>query len=457
MTAEQLKAELTHRRVLSVALPILISNMTTPILGAVDTGVVGQLGEAAPIGAVGLGAIIITSIYWFFGFLRMGTVGLTSQSLGARDFREVDALLARVLIAGLLFGSLLILIQIPVFWIALKISPGSAEIETLAHEYLRIRIWSAPAAVALYGITGWLIAHERTSAVLIIQVWMNGLNIILDIWFVLILDWGVEGVAFATFLAEWSGVILGLFFCRKALWREGFVEWVQIFDWGRLLNMALVNRDILLRSLLLQIIFVSFIFLSAERGDVTLAANQVLLQFLYIVAFALDGFAIAAETLVGQAVGSRNLTFLRRSVLLTLGWGLLMSIVLSAAFILGGVQLIELMTTALEVREQAKIFLIWVLVAPIIGVWAWMLDGIFIGATQTRDMRNMMGVSFIIYWLAVAVLTQVFGDHGLWAALVISFFARGITLGLYYSRIEAKCVARSDGRVEGNNLYRKKH
>ncbi|MCY4303843.1 MAG: MATE family efflux transporter [Aestuariivita sp.] len=455
MTVTSSKAELTHRRVLGVAFPILISNITTPILGAVDTGVVGQLGEAAPIGAVGLGAIIITSIYWFFGFLRMGTVGLTSQALGAREFQEVDALLARVLIAGVVFGLILILIQIPTFWIALAILPGSAEVETLAQQYLGIRIWSAPAAVAIYGITGWLIAHERMLAVLMIQFWTNGLNVILDIWFVLIFDWGVEGVAFATFMAEWSGALLGLFFCRKVLWRKGFVEWEQIFDWGRLLNMALVNRDILLRSLLLQIIFVSFIFLSAEHGDVTLAANQVLLQFLYVATFTLDGFAIAAETLVGQAVGSRNLTFLRRSVLITFGWGLVMSIVLSVAFVVGGVQFIELMTTASEVREQAKAFLIWIFVAPIIGVWAWMLDGIFIGATQTRDMRNMMGVSFIVYWIAVAVLLQVFGDHGLWAALVISFLVRGISLGVCYSKIEAKCVGQPGGYAQNKILQQK--
>src|SRR6056297_1025840 len=219
---------LTHRRVLRIALPIVISNATVPILGAVDTGVVGQLGLAAPIGAVGLGAVILTSIYWIFGFLRMGTVGLTGQALGADDDAEVAALLTRVLIAGFGFGTVIILLQLPIFRLALWLSPGSAEVEGLAQSYMTIRIWSAPAAIAIYGITGWLIAQERTAAVLVIQVWMNGLNILLDLWFVLGLDWGVEGVALATFLAEWSGLALGFWLCRDAFRVPAWRDWPRV-------------------------------------------------------------------------------------------------------------------------------------------------------------------------------------------------------------------------------------
>ena len=432
---------LTHGRVLKIALPIVISNATVPILGAVDTGVVGQLGEAAPIGAVGLGAIILTSVYWMFGFLRMGTVGLTSQALGANDDAEVAALLTRVLIAGLGFGALLILLQLPVFALALALAPGSAEVESLAQDYMAIRIWSAPAAIAIYGITGWLIAQERTHAVLIIQIWMNGLNILLDLWFVLGLGWGVEGVALATFLAEWSGAALGLWLCRGVFAHPRWRDWTRVFDVRRLKTMVSVNTDILIRSLLLQIIFTSFLFLGANFGDVTLAANQVLLQFLYITAYALDGFAFAAEALVGQALGAKRVHDLRRGAVLTTGWGVVIVIGLMIAFALGGGWLIDVMAKSPEVQAEARIYLFWMVVAPILGVWSWMFDGIFIGATQTRDMRNMMAISFVIYWAAVLTLIPLLGNHGLWMALIISFVARGITLGLRYPRIEARARA----------------
>lgn len=434
------RAALTHGRVLKIAIPIVISNATVPILGAVDTGVVGQMGEAAPIGAVGLGAIILTSVYWMFGFLRMGTVGLTSQALGAQDEAEVSALLTRVLMAGLGFGAVLIVLQLPIFALALAIAPASAEVEGLARDYMAIRIWSAPAAIAIYGITGWLIAQERTRGVLIVQLWMNGLNILLDLWFVLGLGWGVEGVALATFLAEWSGAALGLWLCRNAFRNPRWRDWPRVFDMARIKTMVAVNTDILIRSLLLQIIFTSFLFIGADFGDVTLAANQVLLQFLYTTAYALDGFAFAAETLVGRAMGARRASELRRAAVLTTGWGVVIVIALMIAFALGGGWLIDTMAKVPEVQAEARVYLIWMVVAPILGVWAWMFDGIFIGATQTRDMRNMMAISFVIYWIAVVTLIPLWGNHGLWLALIISFVARGITLGLRYPRIEARAA-----------------
>lgn len=272
------RAPITHRRVLHIAVPIVLSNATVPILGAVDTGVVGQMGEAAPIGAVGIGAIILTAIYWIFGFLRMGTSGLVAQALGAEDRDEVSALLTRALMIGFGAGLALIALQSALFWGAFQLSPASAEVETLAREYMAIRIWSAPAAIAIYGLTGWLIAAERTRGVLVLQLWMNGLNIGLDLWFVLGLGWGVPGVAFATFLAEWTALGLGLWLCRDAFGRPAWRDRALVFARARLLRMASVNSDILIRSVLLQAAFVSFLFLGADLGDVTLAANQVLLD-----------------------------------------------------------------------------------------------------------------------------------------------------------------------------------
>ena len=431
---------LSHRRVLKIAIPIVLSNATVPILGAVDTGVVGQLGEAAPIGAVGIGAIILSALYWIFGFLRMGTTGLASQAHGAGDRAEVSALLMRALLIGATAGLAIIALQGLLFRFAFALSPASPEVEGLARSYMGIRVLSAPAAIALYGITGWLIAQERTRAVFLIQLWMNGLNIVLDLWFVLGLGWGVEGVATATLIAEASGGALGLWLCRDGLRGGAWRDWARVFDWGRLRHMASVNTDILLRSLLLQAMFVSFLFLGARFGDVTLAANQVLLQFLEITAYALDGFAFAAEALVGQALGARDRARLRRAALLASFWGLLIVIAMALGFALFGGRIIDIMTTAPDVRLEARRYLPWMVLSPLAGLAAWMLDGIFIGATRTRDMRNMMALSFVIYLAALWLLVPPFANHGLWAALLISFVARGITLGLRYPALEARAA-----------------
>ncbi|WP_273509882.1 MATE family efflux transporter, partial [Planktotalea frisia] len=240
--------QLTHRRVLTVALPVVLSNATVPILGAVDTGVVGQMGLAAPIGAVGIGAIALTAIYWIFGFLRMGTAGFTAQAHGAGRKGEVAALLSRAMIIGLCAGFMIVALQFPLMWLALQTAPASAEVETMARSYMGIRIYGAPAAIGIYALTGWMIGLGRTRSVLIVQLWMNGLNIVLDLWFVLGLEWGVEGVAIATLIAEWSGLLLGLWLCRDALNTPAWKDWPRVFERAQMVRFARVNRDILLRS-----------------------------------------------------------------------------------------------------------------------------------------------------------------------------------------------------------------
>ena len=433
--------ELTHRRVLSIAIPIALSNATIPILGAVDTGVVGQLGEAAPIGAVGIGAVIISLLYWFFGFLRMGTSGMVAQAHGAGDTAETGALLTRSLIFAAGAGLSLILLQIPLFWGAFAIAPASEEVESLARDYLTIRIWGAPAAIAIFALTGWLIALERARGVLLLQVWMNGLNIVLDLWFVLGLDWGIEGVAIATLIAEWSGVMLGLWLCRAAFAGRQWQDWPRVFNASRIRRMVTVNRDIMLRSVILEIAFTSFLFLGARFGDVTLAANQVLLQFLHITAFALDGFAFSAEALVGQAFGAGKIKRLRRAGILSSQWGVAGAVLLGGLFWIVGPWVIDLMAKAPDVRIEAREFLFWVALAPVIGIASWMLDGIFIGATQTRAMRNSVAVSAAIYAASLAALVPAFGNHGLWAALMVLNTARGVTLAIRYPALERAAMA----------------
>ena len=430
------RAPITHRRVLSIAVPIVLSNVTVPILGAVDTGVVGQLGLAAPIGAVGIGAIILAVFYSIFGFLRMGTTGLVAQARGAGDDAETGALLMRALLLGAAVGAVLVVAQGLLFQAAFALAPASGEVEALAKDYLAIRVWGAPATISLFAVTGWLIATERTRSVLVLQFWMNGLNIGLDLWFVLGLGWGVEGVAVATLIAEWSGLALGLWLCAAAFRGRQWRNWVRIFNRAKIRRMMSINGAIMGRSIILQGSFTTFLFLGARFGDVTLAANQVILQFLEVAAFALDGFAFAAEALVGAALGAGRRAELRQAAIMTSIWGVGIAVPMTALFWIAGPSLIDIMTTAPEVRIAARTYLAWVVAAPLIGIASWMLDGIFFGATRTRELLHAMLISGVIYVAALFLLLPPYENHGLWLALMVLNVARAITLGLRYPALE---------------------
>ena len=306
----------------------------------------------------------------------------------------------------------------------------------MARNYASIRFFSAPAAIGVFAITGWLIAAERTRDVLILQIAMNGLNIALDLLFVLGFEWGVEGVAAATLIAEWSGFALGLWLLRARFTGPSWRDRALILRADRLRRMMVVNVDILIRTLLLQIGFALFTIRSAAEGDVNLAANHVLLQFLYIIAHALDGFAFAAEALAGQALGARNRRRFRRACLMTSFWGVASSLLVAAAFALGGVALIDLIATAPDVRAAAYAFLPWVILAAPISLPSFMLDGIFIGATRTRDMRNAMVISLAVYLALIFTLPLWFGNHGLWAAMIGFFIIRAATLAIRYPALE---------------------
>ncbi len=429
---------ITHARVARIAVPVVLSNATVPLLGAVDTAVIGQLGQAAPLGAVGMGAVVLAMLYWAFGFLRLSTSGLAAQAEGAREAGERSAVLLRALLVALLAGTALILLQAPLFAAAFAIAPASAEVEGLAKTYLAIRIWGAPATIALYALTGWLVGVERTKAVLVLQLWQNGLNIVLALWVVLGLGWGIKGVAAATLIAEITGLVLALWLARDALapavLRAGMA---RLADRTALSRMFTASRDIMGRTILLQLSFTSFVFLGARFGDVTLAANQILMQFLEITAYALDGFAIAAETLVGQAMGARAMADVRRAGRIAMQWGFGGAAALALVYAATGGAIIDLMTTAPEVRLDARHFLPWLALAPLIGVASWIFDGIFIGALQTRAMLRTMAMSVAAYAAALAVLIPLIGNHGLWAALMVLNATRGLTMWRAYPQVIA--------------------
>lgn len=427
---------ITHKRILTISVPIILSNITIPLLGLVDTAVIGQLGQIVPIGAVGIGSIIISAIYWIFGFLRMGTTGLTAQAVGKRDHGEIIALFSRALLVGIIGGFILILFKDFIFWSAFKISPASSEVESLAYKYMKIRIYSAPAAISIFGILGWLIAREKTRMVLFLQLWMNGTNILLDILFVIGFGWGVEGVAIATVFAEISAFFIGLYICRSAfvgsLWRS----YQLVMNKEKLINMYKVNFDILVRSLLLQAAFLTFMFFSSNLDNTTLAANQILLQFLMMTSYALDGFAFSAEALVGQAVGAKSSNSLRKISLMTLFWGFVAAFLMSLFYFFFGENLIVVMTKSLELQLFTQKYLFWMIIAPILAFPAFILDGIFIGATRTKDMRNGMAISFVIFCLSVWLLFDSYGNDGLWASMMILFVVRALTLSIKYFNIE---------------------
>lgn len=432
--------QLTHRRILAIAFPIVLSNATVPLLGAMDTAVIGHLGQAAPIGAVGLGATILSTLYWAFGFLRMSTSGLAAQSKGAGDMVELSATLIRALVIALLAGLTLIALHGWLFAFAFRLVPASPEVEAMAMTFLSIRIWAAPATIGLYALTGYLVGTERTRAILALQLWQNGLNMGLDLWFVVGLGWGVAGVATASLIAETTGLILGLYLARGALapFRAALK---RLTDREALRRTFSASRDILIRTVILQVSFTAFVFIGARFGDTTLAANAILLQFLSIMAFALDGVAFAAETLVGQAMGARDPAALRRAARMAMQWGYGGALVLALAFGLGGYLAIRIMTNAADVQAESFALLPWLIAAPLISVAAWIYDGIFIGALMTHSMRNAALQVACLYAAALAVLVPSFGNQGLWAALTLMNAARGLTLRRAFPQVVAKAAA----------------
>ena len=431
------RERLTYGKVLAISLPIILSNITTPLLGVTSTAVVGQLGEAHLIGAVALGGTIFTLLFWAFGFLRMGTTGLCAQADGAGDQHEVSAILARALLLAGGAGMLLILLQWPLEWMSVYFLNGSAAVEAETRNYFHIRIWSAPFALANYAFLGWFIGLGRTQTALYLQVVLNGVNVILNVAFVTWLGWGVQGVAIGTLVAEILAAGLGAVIAGRELARRAAaVDWERAFDGSGLTPMLAINADLMIRTLCLLFAFTFFTAQAAKSGDVILAANAVLLQFLNISSYLLDGFAFATEVLTGRAIGAARRAHFRRAVHLSSVWAAAVSLAVAAIFIVGGGAIIDAMAANPQVRETARHYLPWAIAAPVAGVACFQLDGIFIGATRTRDMRNMMILSLAVFLAAWALLTPIFGNHGLWASIIVFFIVRGVSLGAFYPALE---------------------
>jgi MATE family multidrug resistance protein len=430
-------AENWNRKTWSLAGPVILSNISVPLLGAVDTAVVGHLPGPHYLGAVAVGALIFSVIYQGCNFLRMGTTGLTAQSLGARDPDEVRTWLARAALLAVSVGVLLIALQSPLIWASLQIINPGPQVRPLADAYFSIRIWGAPMALLNLAMLGWFFGIQNTRAALATQIFMNGVNIVLDLWFVLGLGWGVEGVAWATLIAEVSAIALGAWMVRRNLSRVGG-HWHMrgVINAERLTRMFRVNGDIFIRSMCLQAAFVLVISIGARMGDLTLAANAVLLNFQIFSAYAMDAFANAAEALTGEAVGARNRKQFRKAVKASSLWALIFSALFSLFYFAVGPLLIDLLTSIDTVRLAAREYLPWMVVLPLFSVWSFQLDGIFIGSTWTTEMRNGMAMSLVVFGVALFLLVPELDNHGLWLSFCLFMVTRALTLGAVYPRLE---------------------
>ena len=419
-------------RIWALAWPIILSNITVPLLGLVDTAVVGHLPDPRYLAGVTLGATLFSFLYWGFGFLRMGTTGLVAQAMGRDAPSDVRNLLGQSLIIAAGIGVLLILLGSPLISLGLWLLDGSAEATPLAREYAEIRLWSAPAVLANYAILGWFLGQQNSRVTLMILLLTNGVNILLDVWFVVGLGMTSNGVALASVLADYSALAFGGYLVMRQLGLlEGHFQRQRLLAWNAYAALFNVNVNLFVRTLGLLFAMAFFTAQGARQGDTVLAANAVLLQFIMLTSYALDGFAHAAESLVGRAYGRRDWPAFAATVRATARFSFWTAGAAALLFALFGNQLIALLTGLEEVRAVAAVYLLWMVLMPLIAVWSYLLDGVFIGTTAVSQMRNSIFAGLAVYlpcwwWLQDA------GNHGLWLALTLFTVTRSLVLILYY-------------------------
>ncbi len=426
----------THKRVWALAAPMILSNLSVPLVALVDSAVIGHLPHAHQLASVAVGGSLYTLLVWVMGFLRMGTTGFAAQAAGREDGSALRQVLLQGLLLALGFALLLSVVALPLKGYALQLMQPSAELDDLTQHYFHTRLFGLPAALASLALIGWFLGTQNARAPLAILLTTNLINVALDLWFVIGLDWGVAGAARASVIAEWSGVVVGLALTRGALLRyPGRLDSHALGRWASWRPLMSVNRDIFLRSLALQLVFFLVTVQGTRLGDATVAANALLLNGLMLTAHALDGLAHAVEALSGHAIGAQNRTELRRILTVAGGWSLLASLAFGLFFLLGGELFIGLQTDIPAVRETAITYLPYLAALPLVAVWSYLLDGLFIGATRAREMRNAMLLAVAIS-LPLGWLLRTMGNHGLWLAFLAFMLLRGICLGTIARRLQ---------------------
>lgn len=425
-----------HSRILALAIPAIIANFTAVLPNLVDTALVGQTGDAVALGGISVGASLAGFVLWAFAFLRLGTSGFTAQAFGAEDGDEIKATLNRALALAWIFGFVILLVMVPLAFVAVPLFGSSEAVADLAARYFHYRLFSAPFDLTNYVILGWLLGLQRVGRALALQVLLNGLNVVLCYILVFQFHLGVDGAAIATAIAQAVTAVVGLVVARRLLRIVPLSDDSgSLVDLDKLFDLVSVNFDLFLRTLAIMFIMAYFVGLGARMGDAMLAANQVLFVLLATIAQTLDGFAQSAETLTGQAIGARNRRQLSWAVWGSLFWAVIMALVLSALIHQFGPAIIGFFSSDSGVIEHATPYLPWLAATPLVAVWCYILDGVFIGATRGREMRNGMITAAFGAIVAQYFLIPAFGNHGLWASLMLFFVLRGLTLYLWYPRI----------------------
>ncbi|MBX5181647.1 MATE family efflux transporter [Rhizobium sp. NZLR5] len=422
--------DVTHRLVLSIAIPMTLGFMTTPMLGLTNTAVVGRMGDPEALAGLAIGAMLFDLIMGSFNFLRASTTGLTAQAYGRRDGHEQQAIFSRAMISALGCGLALLFLSPLLIAAGLRLMGAHGAIAEATSSYFSIRILAAPAALANYAILGFVLGRGQGKIGLLLQAIINGINILLSIYLGLTLDWGVAGVAWGTMAGETAGAFAGLFIVLSGFAKAERPAWSEVFSRRRLAELFALNRDILIRTFVLIGAFTIMTRIGTGFGAVTLAANAVLMNFVLLSSYYLDGLANAAEQITGRAIGARYRPAFDRGLKLTTLWSFGLAAIVSAFFFLAGPWLISVLTTSPEVRQAAETYLPWAAATGLTGALAFLMDGVFIGATWSAEMRNRMLMSFAGYLLMLAVFVPLFGNHGLWLAMNAFLLFRGFFLAI---------------------------
>ncbi|WP_372880799.1 MATE family efflux transporter [Psychromonas sp.] len=433
----------THQKVFAIALPMMISNISVPLLGLVDTAVIGHMPESYYLAGVAVGSMVVTLIFWMLGFLRMSTTGLVAQAYGAGDHEQIIRLLLQAIFVALLLAAGILILQTPLLMLALKFVDGSGQVLLYADLYFNIRIWSAPAALMNMALFGWLLGVQNAKVPMFLLIIANAINIGLDLLFVVYFDWGVAGVAWASLLADYIALLCGLLLVKRILnpfYKQGdFLKLSkQLTDFKSLKQFILLNRDIFIRTLCIQATFAFMTIQGVKLGDDIVSANSVLMHFLLLISFSMDGLAYAAEALVGKNIGSRCLTKFKESVYVTLFWALIFSSAQLFLFYLYGQWIIVQITSITSVQMQAFNYLPWLVIIPITSVLGFIFDGAFIGMTRAKEMRNSLIFSLLVVYFPVWLIFSEQGNHALWIAMNAFMLARGVSLAWIYARLNKR-------------------
>ena len=425
-----------NKRILKIAIPNIISNITIPLLGVVDLALMGHLGEIDFIGAIALGGIIFNFLYWGFAFLRMGTTGITAQAYGARNLSETILSLSRALLVALIGSSCILLLQVPIAKLSFYLIDSEQSVETIAKSYYYIRVWAAPATIGLYAFTGWFIGMQNSKIPMIIAIVSNIINIALSAYFVYGMDLDARGVALGTVIAQYCGLFIAIFFVLR-FYRRLFYYWSRkrMMKISELKNFIAINKDIFIRTLCIIFVFTFFTSESASTNKTILAVNALLLQFLFIFSYFMDGFAFAAEALVGKFIGANNENGLKKVIRLLFLWGIGISLVFTLFYGTSANLILSALTNSEATIIEAQAYLKWIVLLPILSFASFLMDGIFIGATASVYMRKtMMAATLFVFIPFYYLLSDYYQNHGLWIAMLGFMVARGVFQAIYYKK-----------------------